>query len=291
MSWNQTRPSRQGAPAPCEPLHTRCRFEAFGVVELWTAPRVGEIGHTMPLPTKVDVRRLLGGLSFFADLSAADLDGLVAVTSTRLYSAREIVFREGDPGDAAFVVSHGWLKVVATGPDGQEATLSLMGAGEAFGELAILDGGPRSATVMALEPSLLVVLERAPFHELLRQSPTLAYKMLLVTSRRLRSLSERVEDVEFLDVPARLAKKLVELSRRHGSELEDGRVRIKVKLSQRELGQMIGATRESTNKHLKLLEEHGLVEQKAGIMFVKPKGLQDLAEQGSARVWAAWQKR
>jgi CRP/FNR family transcriptional regulator, cyclic AMP receptor protein len=241
--------------------------------------------------TKLDARELLRNLSLFQDLSQKELDALVAASTSRLYAAREVVFREGDAGDAAFAVSHGWLKVVAHGPDGQEATLSLMGAGEAFGELAILDGGPRSATVVALEPSLLLVLERARFHELLVSSPQLAYKMLLVTAHRLRRLSERVEDVEFLDVPARLAKKLIELSR-SGTDLGDGRIRVRVRLSQRELGGMINATRESINKHLRLLGENGLVEQgKGGEMVVRPARLRELAEQGSARVWAAWKKR
>jgi CRP/FNR family transcriptional regulator/CRP/FNR family cyclic AMP-dependent transcriptional regulator len=242
--------------------------------------------------TKLDARGLLRNLSFFEDLAAKELDVLVAASTSRLYAAREVVFREGDAGDAAFAISHGWLKVVAHGPDGQEATLSLMGAGEAFGELAILDSGPRSATVVALEPSLLLVLERVRFHELLKSSPSLAYKMLLVTSRRLRRLSQRVEDVEFLDVPARLAKKLTELAERNGTELGDGRVRVRVKLSQRELGGMINATRESINKHLKLLAENGLVEQgKGGELLVRPKKLRELADQGSARVWAAWKTR
>ena len=246
----------------------------------------------MPKLTKVDSRALLRNLSFFADLTGPELDTLVAASTTRMYAPREVVFSEGDAGDATYAVSHGWLKVVATGPDGQQATLSLMGTGEAFGELAVLDGGPRSATVVALEPTLLLVLERARFHQLLQSSPSLAYKMLIVTARRLRRLSERVEDVEFLDVPARLAKKLTELAERHGTPLGDGRVRVKMRLSQRELGGLINATRESINKHLKLLAENGLVEQKAGgELLVRPERLRELAEQGSARVWAAWKRR
>jgi CRP/FNR family cyclic AMP-dependent transcriptional regulator len=218
---------------------------------------------------KVDRRGLLSGLELFAQMTAAELDSLVTATSTRIYAAREVIFRAGDPGDEAFSIIHGSLKVIASGDDGQEAMLALMGPGETFGELAILDGRPRSATVTALESTLLLVIDRLRFHALLRSSPGLAYKTLLVTAARLRRLSERVEDVEFLGLPARLAKKLVELAERYGKGEPDGRVRIALRLSQRELGQLVGATRESVNKNLKLFAQHELLQIEKGHLVVR----------------------
>lgn len=226
---------------------------------------------------KIDRRGLLSGLELFAQMTNAELDRLVTVTSTRLYAAREVVFREGDSGDEAFAVVYGSLKVIASGADGQEAMLALMGAGETFGELAILDGKPRSATVAALEPTLLLVVDRLRFHALLKETPGLAYKALLVTASRLRRLSERVEDVEFLGLPARLAKKLVELADRYGKPESGGRVRIALRLSQRELGQLVGATRESVNKNLRLLVQHQLLELHKGHLIIHAEQLRAMA--------------
>ena len=220
----------------------------------------------MPRPTKVDPRQLLSGVPLFSQLPARDLDEVIALTVTRLFEPREEVFHEGSPGDAAYAIFSGSLKASTQAPDGRELLLSMMGPGEMFGELAILDGAPRSATVTAIEPSLLLVLERSRFQSLLQRNATISWRMLLAVAARLRRLTGRMEDAAFLDVPTRLAKRLLELTGTRPAA--DGWVALKSRLSQRELGELIGATRESVNKHLGLLEENGLIARKGSQILV-----------------------
>jgi CRP-like cAMP-binding protein len=210
-------------------------------------------------PLTIEHRKLLARLELFAGLEPDELESVVALTKPRMYAAGDVVVRQGDPADAAFAVAYGRLKVVTTGENGREAALGLMGRGDVFGELSIVDGGARSATVTVLEPSLLLVIERVRFNALLRTSPGVAYKMLCVVARRLRKLSERTEDSS-LDVYSRLSKRLVQLAEQYGEKQRDGSVRIALSIDQRELGDLLGTTRESVNKNLRLMQKRGLAE-------------------------------
>jgi len=206
-------------------------------------------------PAVVDRRALLGRLPLFSELAPAELEAVVAVTRAELFAARAIVVREGEPAEAAFAVVYGKLKVVTASRSGHEAVVGVLRKGEVFGELAILDGGTRSATVIALVPTLLLAIDRRKLHALLLKEATVSYKLLLVLARRLRQL---VGAREVLDVPARLAKQLIQLADDDGEQVTGG-VRLRTELSQREIGAMIGATRESVNKNLALLAKRGVV--------------------------------
>jgi CRP-like cAMP-binding protein len=206
-------------------------------------------------PTVVDRRALLGRLPLFSELAPAELDAVVAVTRAELFAARDVVVREGEPAEMAFAVVYGRLKVVTASRSGNEAVVGVLRKGEVFGELAILDGGARSATVIALVPTLLLAIDRRKLHALLMKEATVSYKLLLVLARRLRQL---IGTREVLDVPARLAKQLVQLADDDGEQVSGG-VRLRTELSQRELGAMIGATRESVNKNLALFAKRGVV--------------------------------
>jgi CRP/FNR family transcriptional regulator, cyclic AMP receptor protein len=145
-----------------------------------------------------------------------------------------------------------------------------MAQGEVFGEVALLDGGPRSATCTAVEPCELLMIERAQFLELLETSPAITIKLLDVLAGRLRRLSQRSEDAAFLDVPSRLARSLLDLASRFG---ERGRapsrdICITLKLSQQELGDLVGATRESVNKHLSDWTRQGFLRLQGGRMVI-----------------------
>ena len=205
----------------------------------------------------LDHGKLLARIELFSALAPEDLHGVVALTKSRLLAAQEVVVRQGDPADAAFAIAYGRLKVVSVGEDGRETALNLMGRGDVFGELSILDGGTRSATVVALEPTLVLVIERVAFHALLRTAPAFAYKMLCVVAGRLRRLSERSQDAS-LDVYTRLAKRLAQLVDQYGERAADGTVRIGLPIDQRELGELLGTTRESVNKNLRLLQTRGI---------------------------------
>jgi CRP/FNR family cyclic AMP-dependent transcriptional regulator len=232
----------------------------------------------MAVPT-LDRRALLGRLPIFAELAPAELDAVVAVTRAKVCAAREVVVRQGEPADTAFVVVYGRLKVLTTWGAGPESVVAVLREGDLFGELAILDGGARSATVMALEPTLLLAIDRRKLHALLQKEPTVSYKVLLVLARRLRKL---LDAREVRDVPARLAKQLVQLAGDDG-EVVAGGVRLRTELSQRELGAMIGATRESVNKNLAALVKRGAVRPDGKQLVVDVAMLRAVVQGGRER--------
>lgn len=186
----------------------------------------------------------------------------------KTYRTREVVLRKGDPAMQMYVIAKGRLKAITAGAEGRQAALSIMGPGEVFGEVALLDGEPRSATIRALEPCELIILNRNEFYHFLERNPSAAIGLLQVLARRLRRLSERVEDSTFLEIPGRLAKALVRLAQRYGRDVGDG-TRIELKLSQQELGDLVGATRESVNKQLRAWQSEGLLEQEKGRVILK----------------------
>jgi CRP/FNR family cyclic AMP-dependent transcriptional regulator len=193
-------------------------------------------------------------------LSEEELARLSRLARTKIYKPREVIVQKGDPAEEFFVLLRGRAKVGTSGTDGSDATINLMGPGEVFGEIAILDGQPRSATVTALEDCEMAVVDKAAFNGLLASSPSIAVKLLGVLAGRVRELTTRIEDRAFLDVPARLAKQLLWLARNHGSA-SGSAVRIDLRLSQQELGDLIGATRESVNKQLREWTRSGIVKQ------------------------------
>src|SRR5271170_1007361 len=134
-------------------------------------------------PPAVDRRALLGRLPLFSELGPAELDAIVAVTRAELFAARAVVVQEGELAEMAFAVVYGRLKVVTASGTGHEAVVAVLRKGEVFGELAVLDGGARSATVIALVPTLLLAIDRRKLHALLREEPTVSYKLLLVLAR------------------------------------------------------------------------------------------------------------
>ncbi len=231
----------------------------------------------MALPP-LDRRALLGSLPIFAELAPAELDAVVAVTRAKVCPAREVIVRQGERADTAFVVVYGRLKVVTSSGTGHEAVIAVLRGGDLFGELAVLDGGMRSATVTALEPTLLLAIDRRKLHALLLKEPSVSYKLLLVLARRLRGLLDARES---RDVPARLANQLVRLADDDG-EAVDGGVRLRTELSQRELGAMIGATRESVNKNLAALAKKGALRSEGRRLVVDVDKLRAIADGSNA---------
>ncbi len=212
---------------------------------------------------------LLRGLSLFEGLSSEQLARVASVTEVRRYPARSVVVSQGEPASALFAVVKGRLKATSSNVDGREAVLSIMADGEIFGEIALLDGGLRSATCSAVEPCELLVIDREPFLKLLEDTPGIAVKLLLVLARRLRRLSQRSEDAA-LDVASRLARTLLDLALRFGVNRSGPLkgVLIDIKLSQQELGELVGAARESVNKHLSEWTRLGYLHLQAGHLLL-----------------------
>ncbi|GAC1460084.1 MAG: hypothetical protein PVSMB4_19130 [Ktedonobacterales bacterium] len=189
----------------------------------------------------------LARVPLFADLDAESLHALAAVAHRRVFHTGDIIFHRGDPGQVLYVIRDGKVKICLTSPDGQEVALAVLGAGECFGELALLDGQPRSAAAVAIEPVEAYTLMRSDFIAAVNRHPRIAIQVMNVLSHRLRQTDEMIEDLLFRDIYGRVAKKLLELSETHGVRTPEG-IRIELRLTQAELAAMVGASRESVNK-------------------------------------------
>jgi CRP-like cAMP-binding protein len=215
-------------------------------------------------------RELLDRVPLFVRLEPAQLDALAAVTTTRRLAAREELFHKGDPAAQVYVVASGQLKVVTTSKEGDDVVFNLLGEGEVVGELPLLTGGRRTGTVSALEPSELLVLERRDFLRFLRERPEAASALLVVLAERLVRISEFVEDTLFLNLPARLAKKLLYLAERYGEEGPAG-VQLQLRLSQGELADLVGSSRESINKQIRAWTDERVVRMERGAITIQDR--------------------
>lgn len=218
-------------------------------------------------PVKCKHTELLRSISLFSELSEDEVNSIHGVARARSYKAKEMVVQQTDPGGDMFVIVSGHLKVVSSDPEGRDTALGIMAPGEIFGEVSLLDGSPRSATIIALEPCELLIIERSAFLRLLETMPSISIKLLGVLAQRLRRLTERAEDIAFLNVSKRLAKAIVKLADEYGQAHGDA-VRVSFRLSQQEMGDLVGATRESANKHIRIWEQAGLVAQESGRLII-----------------------
>lgn len=218
-------------------------------------------------PRRVDRRALLADLAIFGSLDESQLDRLLAVTTTKRLRDGEVLFRKGDSGRQLYGVVEGRLKIYASGGDGKEVVFGLSDPGEVIGEIALLDSQPRSANVIAVAPTELLVLDRRDFLPFLERHPKVAIELAETLAARLRRLSELAEDSVLLALRSRLAKKLVALARSYGVEEPDG-VRIDMKLSQQALGDMVGTSRESINKQIRAWTEAGLLSSTKGFITI-----------------------
>lgn len=217
----------------------------------------------------------LARIPLLRDVSPEALEQLTHSLRRRGYHRGEVVFHQGDPGDTLHLVQDGRVKVVLPTESGDEVVLAILGPGDCFGELALLDGEPRSASVVAVEPVETFVLGRNDFLAFIRSNPGVAERLVANLSRIIRRVNEEVADLAFLDLPGRLAKKLLELAESHGEPMEDGRgVEITLPLTQEELAGMVGATRPSVNKVLGWYEDQGAIERRGRrIAVLKPEAL------------------
>jgi CRP/FNR family transcriptional regulator, cyclic AMP receptor protein len=241
-------------PARCETIHTVRHSSGMS-----SAP-------TLQLRA-LDGRAMLGAIGIFEGLSRRELDLLHGITGTKRLRPREVLFRKGDPGSALYGVLRGRLRVFSHGADAKEVVFRFLDAGDVLGEVALFDAQVRSATVEAVEACELLSLQRRDLLPFLEQQPRVAIKLAAVLARSLRELSQRVEDEMSLTIPARLARKLLELMRTHGSTV-DGKTRIDQRLPQHILGELVGATRESINKQMRLWVGAGAIEVDRGFVTV-----------------------
>jgi CRP/FNR family transcriptional regulator len=199
---------------------------------------------------------VLADVPLFAALED-DAAALVAARlTTRAVTRGHVVFSEGDPGDRLFIVTDGKVKITRAAADGRENLLAVLGPGEMFGELSLFDPGSRTATATAITDCTLASLDHDDLRPLLLEQPAVAVQLLRALAQRLRRTNEAMGDLVFSDVPGRVAKALLDLADRFGTS-EDGGLRVHHDLTQEELAQLVGASRETVNKALSEFANRG----------------------------------
>lgn len=199
---------------------------------------------------------LLRSHYLFADVGEEILQSLARMSREQELEKDEVLFFRGEEGDALYGVLSGSIRATVVNEEGKEYVLALMEEGDVFGEIALLDGLPRTTDCRATTKATVMVVPRDPFMKFLGETPELMLHVIEMLCERLRNTTESVTDIIFLDLRARLAKRLVALAVGYGRETEDG-IRIALKLSQSDLGRLLGATREAVNKQL-----HGMIEER-----------------------------
>jgi CRP-like cAMP-binding protein len=214
----------------------------------------------------------------FQAMQPAELDEILKLASERRVRRGQTIFQRGDNGSAVMAVLRGRVRISSVSAEGKEVTLNVINPGEIFGEIAFLDGEPRSADAAAIEDTLLLVVERRHFLPVLRQNEDLFLRLLAVLCSRLRRTSMALEEIALFDLPVRLARVLLKLAADYGRPVPEG-TRIDLKLSQRDLSNLVASSRESVNKQLRTWREANLLELEDGfIVLRRPADLRRLVE-------------
>jgi len=195
----------------------------------------------------------LATVPLFSGLDRSELEKFAEVTREKSYPKGSVILFEDDPGDSLFVVREGRVKVVLIGEDGREVILGVLGVGEYFGELSLIDDRPRSAHVIAMEDSNLLVLRREDFRKRVESSPSVAWGLLTELSRRLRRADDKIGGLVLLDVPGRIARLLLDLADESGTNA------IEKTLTHQTIAQMIGASRETVSRAMKDFQDAGWI--------------------------------
>jgi CRP-like cAMP-binding protein len=202
----------------------------------------------------MSANEVLKRVPLFNDLSEAEVSRFADITREREYPKNSVILFEDDPGDALYIVSTGQVKVVLIGEDGREVILSVLGDGDFFGEMSLIDDEPRSAHVIAMKDSQLLVLRRDDFQSRLEEQPKIALKLLRVLVQRLRRADEKIGGLVLLDVNGRVAQLLLDLAE------ESGGPKITRRLTHHTIAQMIGSSRETVSRAMRELVERGTID-------------------------------
>ena len=216
---------------------------------------------------------VLRRVPFFATLPDDELAAIAELVREREYPKGSVILFAADQGDSLYLVASGEVKVVLIGEDGREVVLSVMGEGNFFGEMALLDDEPRSAHVIALQDARLLLLRREDFRSRLRASPDLAIALLRELSRRLRRADDRIGSLVLLDVGGRVADQLLQAADDEGGDI------ITRRLTHHLIGQMIGASRETVSRTMRDFVGRGLIRvTRREIALIDRKTLESVAQ-------------
>jgi len=226
----------------------------------------GEVHYVITVDANAR-RAALARTQIFQALQPSDIDLILARAAIRRVARGDAVLRRGDPGGGMVVIMVGRVRVSVISEDGKEVTLTILGQGEVLGEMSLLDGEPTSADVTAQEDCVLLVIERSQFLALLRANSGLCLHLMTLLTRRLRRANAVLEDMALLDLPARLGRLLARLANDYGVPVRSG-TRIEVKLSQKDLSTLVGASREKVNRQIRQWEDDGVLAKDSGRMVV-----------------------
>lgn len=228
------------------------------------------MGETMGL-----VHNILSGHPVLGALPREELDRLAQRVSTKTYRPGQSVFMKGDPGTTLMAVLKGRVRISCFAADGREIVLAVLDPGEVFGEIAMIDGGERTADAVAQEDAELLILHRRDFFPILEANPRVALRLLEILAGRLRRTDQQIED-NYLPLRPRLAKRLLFLADHYGKPV-DGGVQIAIRLPQTLLASMVGTTREAVNKQLGEFRNAGLIGMGRGTVTICDRpGLEEI---------------
>ena len=201
----------------------------------------------------MEIADFLATVPLLGQIPAEELQRFDEVTRDKQYPKGSVILFEDDPGDSLYIVREGRVKVVLVGEDGREVILGVLGVGEHFGELALIDDQPRSAHVIAMEDSLLLVLRRDDFRRRVEATPAVAWALLSELSRRLRRADGKIGGLVLLDVPGRIARLLLDFAEEAGTDTIDK------PLTHQTIAQMIGASRETVSRAMREFQDAGWI--------------------------------
>jgi len=205
------------------------------------------------------IRELLTSVELFAEMNDEEINDLTVLAQIKKLDKDTSIFHAGDPADAVFVVASGRVKVVITSSDGKEFILTVLGPGQVFGEMALLESAPRSASVVTLSAVEVLVINRSDFQRLLDSNPRISQRLMAILSRRLRRANSKMESLAYMDVAGRLARYLLDLARDHGQRLGNGWVVVR-RPTHSDIAHSIGTSRETVSRLINEFEEgFGLV--------------------------------
>lgn len=229
----------------------------------------------------LDREAVLRAHPLFSGLSADIIERLCAYAKMKEIKRGATIFTKGEPGQSMFAVCGGTVKISVPSAEGKDAVFNFIDEGGIFGEIALLDGRPRTADAIAITKCQLMMIDRRDFLPLLRSHPELAARIIEVLCTRLRHTSEQVEDIVFLDLPGRLAKALLHLAGGRDASAKSQKSGQKIAITQREIGQVIGMSRESTNKQLRDWQRRKWIKvERGGIVILQHAALSALVATG-----------
>lgn len=201
---------------------------------------------------------IVARIPLFAGMQPADIARVAARMRRKSFRQGDIIFHKGDHGTTLYLVEQGQVKIFTPSHEGREVVLSIFGKGDFFGEMALFDDKPRSASAEATSPASVLTLQREDFRQAMVQHPAMSIAVMGALVDRVRRADEMVEDAVFLDLPSRLAKKLLDLAEGHGVATPLG-YEIRLRLTQQDLADMVGATRARVNEAITRFKERGII--------------------------------